>query len=66
MKPVEEEIKMEHDIVLVPMEVMACRQCGERYYNTQAMRKLEDMRIKLRKKDIAVEDVGKVLRAKEA
>jgi len=66
MKPVEEEVRVASDIVLIPMEVMVCQQCGERYYNTQAMRKLEEMRTKLRKKDLAVEDVGKVLRAKVA
>lgn len=63
---VEEEIKQANDIVLIPMEVMVCQQCGERYYDTKAMRRLEEMRAKLRKKDLAVEDVGRVLRAKVA
>jgi YgiT-type zinc finger domain-containing protein len=65
-RPVEEEVKQANDIVLIPMEVMVCQQCGERYYDTKAMRKLEEMRAKLRKKDLAVEDVGRVLRAKVA
>jgi len=65
-RPVEEEVKQANDIVLIPMEVMVCQQCGERYYDTKAMRKLEEMRLKLRKKDLAVEDVGRVLRAKVA
>jgi DNA-binding transcriptional MerR regulator len=42
------------------------QQCGERYYDTKTMRKLEEMRTKLRKKDLAVEDIGRVLRAKVA
>ncbi len=66
MKPVEEEIKIERDIVLVPMEVMVCQSCGERYYDTKTMRKLEDTREQLKRKDLAVENVGKVLRAKVA
>jgi YgiT-type zinc finger domain-containing protein len=65
-RPVEEEVKQANDIVLIPMEVMVCQQCGERYYDTQAMRKLEEMRSKLLKKDLVVEDVGRVLRAKVA
>ena len=65
-RPVEEEVKQANDIVLIPMEVMVCQQCGERYYDTKAMRRLEEMRAKLRKKDLAVEDVGRVLRAKVA
>lgn len=65
-RPVEEEVKQANDIVLIPMEVMVCQQCGERYYDTTAMRKLEEMRTRLRKKDLAVEDVGRVLRAKVA
>jgi len=65
-RPVEEEVKQANDIVLIPMEVMVCQQCGERYYDTKAMRKLEEMRARLRKKDLAVEDVGRVLRAKVA
>lgn len=66
MKAVEEELKMEHDIVLVPMDVMVCQSCGERYYDTKTMRKLEDTRDQLKRNDLAVEDVGKVLRAKVA
>jgi len=65
-RPVEEEVKQANDIVLIPMEVMVCQQCGERYYDTKAMRRLEEMRAKLRKKDLVVEDVGRVLRAKVA
>jgi YgiT-type zinc finger domain-containing protein len=62
-KHVEEEVKQANDIVLIPMEVMVCQQCG---YDTKTMRKLEEMRSKLRQKDLAVEDVGRVLRAKVA
>jgi len=28
MKPVEEEVRVASDIVLIPMEVMVCQQCG--------------------------------------
>jgi YgiT-type zinc finger domain-containing protein len=65
-KAVEEEIKREHDIVLVPMDVMVCQSCGERYYDTKAMRKLEETREQLKRKGLVVESAGKVLRAKVA
>jgi hypothetical protein len=57
---------MEHDIVLVPMDVMVCQSCGERYYDTKAMRKLEETREQLKRKGLVVESAGKVLRAKVA
>ena len=64
IKMVEEEIKRGKDIVLIPMEVLVCLSCGERYYDRKTMRKLEDIRAKLRIQELEVEDVGKVLRSK--
>ena len=66
MEMVDEEVKLGEDIVLIPMEVLVCRNCGERYYDRKTMQKLEETRSKLRKKDLEVEDVGRVLRAKVA
>ena len=43
-KMVEEEIKSGLDILLVPMEVLACKNCGERYYDRKTMRRIEDVR----------------------
>jgi YgiT-type zinc finger domain-containing protein len=62
-KTVEEEIKSGMDIVLVTVEVLVCMNCGERYYNTNTMRKIENVRLKLKQKDLEVQEVGKVLRA---
>lgn len=66
MKKVEEEIKFEKDIILVPIEVLVCNDCGERYYDSRTMKKIEDIRIRLEKNELSVEDVGKVLRANVA
>jgi YgiT-type zinc finger domain-containing protein len=66
MKNVEEEIKFKKDIILVPIEVLVCRQCGERYYDSRTMKKLEEIRLRLEQNDLSVEDVGKVLRANVA
>jgi YgiT-type zinc finger domain-containing protein len=60
---VEEEMKSGTDILLVPMEILVCNHCGERYYDTKAMRRIEDVRSRLRQKDLKVEEIGKVLRA---
>lgn len=62
-KMVEEEIKSGMDIVLVPLNVLVCTSCGERYYDRNTMRKIEDVRSRLKQKNLEVEEVGKVLRA---
>jgi len=66
MKMVEEEIRAEQDIVLVPIEVLVCQNCGERYYDRKNMKKLEEMRTRLKNHDLEVEEVGKVLRTHAA
>jgi YgiT-type zinc finger domain-containing protein len=60
---VEEEVKSGTDILLVPMKILVCEHCGERYYDTKAMRRMEDLRSSLKRKELKVEEVGKVLRA---
>jgi len=62
-KMIEEEIKSGRDIVLVPLNVLVCMNCGERYYDRNTMRKIEDVRSRLKQKDLEVKEVGKVLRA---
>jgi YgiT-type zinc finger domain-containing protein len=62
-KVVDEEMKSGTDILLVPMEVLVCNHCGERCYDRRAMRRIEDMRSRLKQKDLKVAEVGKVMRA---
>ena len=61
-KMVDEEIKSGMDILLVPMEVLVCMNCGERYYDRKTMRRIEDVRSRLKQNNLKVEEVGKVLR----
>jgi YgiT-type zinc finger domain-containing protein len=61
-KTVEEEIRSEKDILLMPLEVLVCLSCGERYYDKKTMKKIEEMRSKLKRHDLKVEEVGKVLK----
>jgi len=61
-KEVEEEIKIGNDIVLVPVKVKVCMSCGERYYNIETMRMLEEVEDKIEKKQLRFELIGKVLK----
>lgn len=66
LKKVDEEIKFENDIALVNTKVLVCSNCGERYYDQKTVQQLEDIKEKILKKEIPVEDIGKVLRPKVA
>ncbi len=59
-KQVDEEIRSERDILLIPVEVLVCLSCGERYYDRKAMRRIEEVRAKLKSRDLRVKEVGKV------
>ncbi len=62
-KMIEEEIKSGMDIVLIPLNVLVCMNCVERYYDRNTMRKIEDVRSRIKQKSLEVEEVGKVLKA---
>jgi YgiT-type zinc finger domain-containing protein len=66
MKMVEEEIKSETDIFLVPMQVLVCSSCGERYYDKAAMKKIEEMRSRIKEKSLDGKEVGRILRVEAA
>jgi len=40
---VQERIPVGNDIVLVSIEVLVCRSCGERFYDRTTMRRLEEL-----------------------
>lgn len=62
MRGVEEEIRWGSNILLAPMELLVCLSCGERYYDKKAMKKIEETRSRLQKRDLEMEEVGKVFR----
>ena len=66
LKKVDEEIRLDKDIILVPFEILVCNNCGERYYDRKTLKLLEETKRKLKDKDLKVENVGRVLRAKVA
>jgi hypothetical protein len=51
---------------LVPMNILVCATCGGRYYDRKSMRKIEEIRKKLKNKKLNVEEVGKPMRANAA
>ncbi|MFH1527710.1 MAG: YgiT-type zinc finger protein [Bacteroidota bacterium] len=66
LKKVDEEIKFENDIILVPIEVLVCNNCSERYYERKTIQQLESIKERIEKKEIPVENIGKILRPKVA
>jgi len=42
-KKVEEEIRENSDVILVPIKVLVCEECGERYYDRRTMKRLEEI-----------------------
>jgi YgiT-type zinc finger domain-containing protein len=58
---VREELKLENNIVYVPIHTHVCRTCGERYYDRRTIRFLEEVKRKLREKKAPLQEVGKIL-----
>lgn len=58
---VREELPSGNDVVYVPVRVLVCQTCGERYYGRQTMRYLEDAEKKLKAGGLDLQEVGKVL-----
>jgi len=65
-KTVDEQIRCGQDIVLVRMNLKVCSACGERYYDKDAMKKIEQIRSRLAVKQLEVKEIGKVFRAHAA
>jgi YgiT-type zinc finger domain-containing protein len=59
-RPVREERNIGNDIIYIPVEVLECLTCGERYYDRKTMRYLEDIEKKLQEGKADVKDIGKV------
>jgi len=58
---VNEEIRIHSDIVLVPITIPICMNCGERYYDRSTMLFLEQTKEKLEKKSVLTRQVGVLL-----
>ncbi len=58
---VQEEIKVGSDIVYVPVRVLVCGTCGERYYDRHTIRYLENVDKELQEGRAMLREVGKIL-----
>jgi YgiT-type zinc finger domain-containing protein len=61
-KYVDEEIRVRNDVVMVNINTLVCGSCGERYYDRQTMKKLEEIKEKLSRRTIKLDVIGSVLR----
>ena len=61
-KTVEEEFKKGHDLVFVPVEVLVCQSCGERYYDRKTMKLLEQWQSKISSETVALKPIGRLLK----
>lgn len=62
---VKEEFVVGNDVVFIPIKVPVCKTCGERYYDRQTMRLLEEIEEKLGNTQVDLKEVGKVLMYEE-
>jgi hypothetical protein len=66
LEKLQKKNKKRFDIILKKMgEIindLVCGSCGEKYYNRQTMKKLEDIKEKLCRKTIKLDVIGSVLR----
>ena len=61
-RKVEEETRLENDVVLFPIEGLVCLNCGERYYDRRTVRLLEEVEEEIRANRMALQSVGRVLK----
>lgn len=61
-RKVEEETRENSDVILIPIEVLVCERCGERYYDRRTMKRLEEIEQSIKEKRASLQKVGRVLR----
>lgn len=65
MRRVNEQLSRGEDLILVPLEVLVCNNCGERYYDRRAMKRLEEIEDAVDAGHVSLERVGEVLRVSQ-
>jgi YgiT-type zinc finger domain-containing protein len=61
IQDVQEVLSIGNDMVFVPVRVLVCQTCGERYYDRRVMQLLEEAEKNLKEKKVALREVGKIL-----
>ena len=62
LRRVNEQLSRGEDMILVPVEVLVCHNCGERYYDRRTMQRLEEIEDAVNAGRLPLERVGEVLR----
>jgi YgiT-type zinc finger domain-containing protein len=65
LRRVNEQLSRGEDLILVPLEVLVCNNCGERYYDRRAMQQLEEIEDAVNAGRVPLERVGEVLRVSQ-
>jgi YgiT-type zinc finger domain-containing protein len=65
LRRVNEQLSRGEDLILVPLEVLVCNNCGERYYDRRAMQRLEEIEDAVDAGRVSLERVGEVLRVSQ-
>jgi len=65
LRRVNEQLHRGEDMILVPVEVLVCSNCGERYYDRRTMKRLEEVEDAVSASRLSLERVGEVLRVRE-
>ena len=63
---VNEELQSGQDIVFAPVNCLVCQTCGERYFDRQTVRHLEQLRAKLKAGQLQLKEIGRVLELAQA
>ncbi|MBM3933845.1 MAG: YgiT-type zinc finger protein [SAR202 cluster bacterium] len=58
---VNEEVRLDNNVVWVQIKTPVCRTCGERYYDRRTVHLLEKITRELKAGKLALKEVGKVL-----
>ena len=64
VRRVNEQLSRGEDMILIPVEVLTCNNCGERYYDRRTMQRLEEIEDAVNAGRVSLERVGEVLRVK--
>jgi YgiT-type zinc finger domain-containing protein len=65
VRRVNEQLSRGEDMILIPVEVLVCNNCGERYYDRRTMQRLEEIEDAVNAGRVSLERVGEVLRVKQ-
>jgi YgiT-type zinc finger domain-containing protein len=61
MQRVQEQLSRGKDVVLIPLKVLVCSNCGERYYDRRTMQHLGNIEEALKAGHLTLERAGEVL-----